>query len=52
MNIYYNNKIYFFKENDYEKNILFLKIKNKYKLDSNKINALIELYISKKRYGV
>ena len=49
MNIYYNNIIYFFQNNDYEKNIIYLKLKNKYGFDDTKTNSIVNLYISKKR---
>ena len=51
MNIFYNNRIYFFKEDDYEKNILFLKIRDKFNLDNIKCHSIVDLVLSKKRYG-
>ena len=51
MNILYKNNIYFFKTDDIEKNMLFLKLKENYNLDDKKINAYIDLYLSKKRYS-
>ena len=51
MNILYKNNIYFFKTDDIEKNMLFLKLKENHNLDDKKIKAYIDLYISKKRYN-
>lgn len=50
MNIYYRNNIYFFKDDDFEKNIMYLKLKEKYNLDDTKTNYIVNTYISKKRY--
>ena len=51
MNIYYNNKFYFFSDNDFEKNIIFIKLKEKFNFDNHKINSITNFYISKKRYN-
>lgn len=50
MNIFYNNKIYFFDNNDLEKNVIFLKLKDRFNLDDKETKSIIDLYISKKRY--
>ena len=49
MNLLFNNKIFFFKSNDIEKNILYIKLKQKFNFDDTKIQSIINIYLSKTR---
>lgn len=49
MNLLFNNKIFFFKSNDIEKNILYIKLKQKFNFDDTKIQSIIHIYLSKTR---
>ena len=51
MNVLYKNNIYFFKNDDMEKNVLFLKTKDRHKLADTFTESIVHLYLSKKRYG-
>ena len=51
MNVLYKNNIYFFKNDDMEKNVLFLKTRDNHKLKNTFTDSIVNLYLSKKRYG-
>jgi hypothetical protein len=51
MNILYKNNIFFFKNNDIEKNVLFLETRDRHKLEDLFTESIVNLYLSKKRYG-
>ena len=49
MNLLFDNNIFFFKSNDIEKNLLYLKLKKKFNLDDTKIHSIINIYLPKTR---
>ena len=52
MYLMYNDTIHIFQNNNLELNILFLKLKQTYpSYSKDQINALLNLYFSKKNYG-
>lgn len=50
MNVLYKNNIYFFKNDDMEKNVLFLETRDRHKLEDAFTESIVNLYLSKKRY--